>query len=49
MNNKSFKILGMMSGTSIDGIDMTIAYTNGIHLKILKIFISNITKMKKKI
>ena len=29
MNKKTFKVLGTMSGTSLDGIDMSVLKTNG--------------------
>ena len=32
LNNKTFKVLGTMSGTSLDGIDMSILKTNGINI-----------------
>ena len=34
---KSFPIIGLMSGTSIDGIDASLIYSNGRRLKELNL------------
>ena len=41
MNNKIFQAIGLISGTSMDGIDITLVETDGITLKRLNLGFTN--------
>ena len=48
MRNNFLKVIGMMTGTSMDGIDISLVETDGISLKSIENYFYEYNRIKKK-